>query len=206
MHATAIGSTHAKSSKVTAVHFCLQEVRGEKQLTTFCSGHWFSGRSRSQPQTPVACMVQHTAALRVFHVLYLPFSSRHPATPCGGACVELEPDTEAVANKGFKLGCISCKKRGEVRAVASVSWSFKAEDEEYFSPVSDNKSQQTRHDLQPKVRLESSLSVHRRSRIPEVTLARGEISTLEAVSQVLDGSFVLEEGESSGTKIFSFFQ
>lgn len=78
--------------------------------------------------------------------------------------MELEPDTEAVANKGFKLGCISCKMRGEVRAVASVSWFFKAEDEEDFSPVSGNKSQLTTHNLQEKVRLEDSLSVHGRSR------------------------------------------
>lgn len=74
--------------------------------------------------------------------------------------MELEPDTEAVANKGFKLGCISCKMRGEVRAVASVSWSFKAKGEEEFSPVSGNKSPQTVHDLQPQVRLKASLSVH----------------------------------------------
>lgn len=52
-----------------------------------------------------------------------------------GACVELEPDTEAVANEGFKLGCISCKMRSEVRAVASVSWSFKGQDKEDFSPL-----------------------------------------------------------------------
>lgn len=66
-----------------------------------------------------------------------------PDFPANGACVELEPDTEAVASKGFKLGCISCKMRGEVRAVASVSWAFKAQDEEDFSPVSGNESQQT---------------------------------------------------------------
>lgn len=56
--------------------------------------------------------------------------------------MELEPDTEAVANEGFKLGCISCKMRGEVRAVASVTWSFKGQDEEDFSPVSGNETQQ----------------------------------------------------------------
>lgn len=67
--------------------------------------------------------------------------------------MELEPDTEAVANEGFKLGCISCKMRSEVRAVASVNWSFKGQDKKDFSPVSGNESQQT-----------ASLSVHRGSR------------------------------------------
>lgn len=67
--------------------------------------------------------------------------------------MELEPDTEAVANEGFKLGCISCKMRSEVRAVASVTWSFKGQDMEYSYDVSGNKSQQT-----------ASLSVHRGSR------------------------------------------
>lgn len=35
-----------------------------------------------------------------------------------------------------------------------------------------------------------------------MTYVRSEISTLEELSQVLDGSLVLEEGEASGTKIF----
>ncbi|XP_068425941.1 sodium channel, voltage-gated, type I, beta a [Clinocottus analis] len=48
------------------------------------------------------------------------------ATLCRGACVEVDSNTEAVANEGFKLGCISCKKRAEVRATASVKWFFKA--------------------------------------------------------------------------------
>ncbi|KAM3613884.1 uncharacterized protein V6R79_006541 [Siganus canaliculatus] len=55
------------------------------------------------------------------------------ATLCHGACVELDSDTEAVANKGFKLGCISCKMRGEVPAIASVNWYFKALDDTDFS-------------------------------------------------------------------------
>ncbi|XP_077382783.1 sodium channel, voltage-gated, type I, beta a isoform X2 [Festucalex cinctus] len=45
---------------------------------------------------------------------------------CTAACVEVDSDTEAVANRGFKLGCISCKRRGEVMATASVTWLFKA--------------------------------------------------------------------------------
>ncbi|KAM9309594.1 sodium channel, voltage-gated, type I, beta a [Pholidichthys leucotaenia] len=57
------------------------------------------------------------------------------ARGCHGACVELDPDTEAVANEGFKLSCISCKKRGEVEAVTSVSWSFRASGEAEFSPL-----------------------------------------------------------------------
>ncbi|XP_038566690.1 sodium channel subunit beta-1-like isoform X1 [Micropterus salmoides] len=55
------------------------------------------------------------------------------ASLCHGACVEVDSNTEAVANEGFKLGCISCKMRGEVKAEASVNWYFKASDESNFS-------------------------------------------------------------------------
>lgn len=51
------------------------------------------------------------------------------ASLCHGACVEVDSDTEAVAHEGFKLGCISCKMRGEVPATATVDWYFKARDE-----------------------------------------------------------------------------
>ncbi|XP_061737888.1 sodium channel, voltage-gated, type I, beta a [Nerophis ophidion] len=54
---------------------------------------------------------------------------------CGGACVEVDSDTEAVANQAFKLGCISCKKRGEVKATASVTWLFKATDDHDFDEL-----------------------------------------------------------------------
>ena len=43
-----------------------------------------------------------------------------------GACVEVDSDTEAVANEDFKLGCICCKKRAEVPATASVDWYYMA--------------------------------------------------------------------------------
>lgn len=52
------------------------------------------------------------------------------------ACVEVDSDTEAVAGEGFKLGCISCKMRGEVEAKATVDWFFMAKGETEFSPVS----------------------------------------------------------------------
>uniref|UniRef100_A0A3Q0SHG8 Sodium channel regulatory subunit beta-3 n=1 Tax=Amphilophus citrinellus TaxID=61819 RepID=A0A3Q0SHG8_AMPCI len=52
---------------------------------------------------------------------------------CHGACVEVDSDTEAVAHEGFKLGCISCKMRGEVPAMAAVNWYFKGSDESDFS-------------------------------------------------------------------------
>ncbi|XP_035528362.1 sodium channel, voltage-gated, type I, beta a isoform X1 [Morone saxatilis] len=55
------------------------------------------------------------------------------ASLCCGACVEVDSDTEAVVNEGFKLGCISCKMRGEVQAMASVNWYFRASDETEFS-------------------------------------------------------------------------
>ncbi|XP_041649843.1 sodium channel, voltage-gated, type I, beta a [Cheilinus undulatus] len=57
------------------------------------------------------------------------------ASLCHGACVEVESDTEAEVDKGFKLGCIYCKMRGEVEAEASVEWYFKAKDESDFSPI-----------------------------------------------------------------------
>uniref|UniRef100_W5MC40 Sodium channel regulatory subunit beta-1 n=1 Tax=Lepisosteus oculatus TaxID=7918 RepID=W5MC40_LEPOC len=50
-----------------------------------------------------------------------------PAAPaCRPACVEVDSDSEGVAGNGFKLGCISCKMRGEVEAEASVEWYFRA--------------------------------------------------------------------------------
>lgn len=57
------------------------------------------------------------------------------ASLCRGACVEVDSDTEAVVNEGFKLGCISCKMRGEVQAVAFVEWFFMASDESDFLPL-----------------------------------------------------------------------
>ncbi|XP_066575246.1 sodium channel subunit beta-1 [Amia ocellicauda] len=51
------------------------------------------------------------------------------------ACVEVDSDTEAVAGKGFKLGCISCKRRGEVPAIAVVYWFFRPEGELEFDPI-----------------------------------------------------------------------
>ncbi|XP_054875761.1 sodium channel subunit beta-1-like isoform X2 [Poeciliopsis prolifica] len=56
-----------------------------------------------------------------------------PAGLSRGACVEVDSDTEAVANNGFKLGCISCKMRAEVRAKAVVTWYFKGSDDDSFS-------------------------------------------------------------------------
>ncbi|KAL0962593.1 hypothetical protein UPYG_G00342200 [Umbra pygmaea] len=52
-----------------------------------------------------------------------------------GACAEVDSDTEAVAGKGFKLGCISCKARPEVEASAKVSWYFQAKGENDYAPI-----------------------------------------------------------------------
>nr|ABO30513.1 sodium channel beta1 subunit long form [Sternopygus macrurus] len=52
-----------------------------------------------------------------------------------GACVEVDSDTEAVVGQGFKLGCISCKMRGEVEASATVDWWFMAKGESEFSHI-----------------------------------------------------------------------
>ncbi|XP_027019231.2 sodium channel, voltage-gated, type I, beta b [Tachysurus fulvidraco] len=51
---------------------------------------------------------------------------------CNGACAEVDSDTEAVAGEGFKLGCISCKMRGEVEARAIADWYFRAKGETEF--------------------------------------------------------------------------
>ncbi|XP_051991864.1 sodium channel subunit beta-1-like [Xyrauchen texanus] len=51
---------------------------------------------------------------------------------CSAACAEVDSDTEAVAGQEFKLGCISCKRRGEVVATATVDWHFKARGEPGF--------------------------------------------------------------------------
>ncbi|XP_029306700.1 sodium channel subunit beta-1 isoform X2 [Cottoperca gobio] len=43
--------------------------------------------------------------------------------------------TEAVAGEGFLLGCISCKKREEVSARATVDWHFKPQGEVEFRHI-----------------------------------------------------------------------
>jgi len=58
------------------------------------------------------------------------------AASCRGACAEPDSDTEAVVGKGFKLGCISCKKRSEVEGTATVEWHFRGKGEEDFYHVS----------------------------------------------------------------------
>uniref|UniRef100_A0A4W5KMS4 Sodium channel regulatory subunit beta-3 n=1 Tax=Hucho hucho TaxID=62062 RepID=A0A4W5KMS4_9TELE len=63
-------------------------------------------------------------------VLYL-----SSASLCHGACVEVDSDTDAVVNEGFKLGCISCKIRGEVPAEATVEWSFMPKGESEFTKI-----------------------------------------------------------------------
>ncbi|KAM9737402.1 sodium channel, voltage-gated, type I, beta b [Menidia menidia] len=51
------------------------------------------------------------------------------------ACAEVDSDTEAVAGKGFKLGCISCKRRSEVPGSATVEWYFRPKGESDFVPI-----------------------------------------------------------------------
>lgn len=55
---------------------------------------------------------------------------------CHGACAEVDSETEAVAGKGFKLGCISCKKRSEVGSSSMVEWYFRPKGEADFFHVS----------------------------------------------------------------------
>ncbi|MBN3297185.1 SCN1B protein, partial [Amia calva] len=54
---------------------------------------------------------------------------------CWGGCVEVDSMTEAVVGQGFKLGCISCKRRGEVPAEAHVQWSYQAKGETEFTEL-----------------------------------------------------------------------
>ncbi|XP_027011101.1 sodium channel, voltage-gated, type I, beta a [Tachysurus fulvidraco] len=51
------------------------------------------------------------------------------------ACVEVDSDTEAVAGQDFRLGCISCKMRGEVEATATVDWWFMPKEESDFTHI-----------------------------------------------------------------------
>ncbi|XP_053717318.1 sodium channel, voltage-gated, type I, beta b [Synchiropus splendidus] len=69
------------------------------------------------------------------HLLLLCFSCGLLVTRSDGACAEVDSDTEAVAGKGFKMGCISCKKRSEVKATATVEWYFKAKGEVDFVQI-----------------------------------------------------------------------
>ncbi|XP_029298910.1 sodium channel subunit beta-1-like [Cottoperca gobio] len=64
----------------------------------------------------------------IFSVLCNMFALYH----CRGACAEVASDTEAVAGLGFKLGCISCKRRTEVDATATVEWHFKGDRDQDF--------------------------------------------------------------------------
>ncbi|XP_034057033.1 sodium channel, voltage-gated, type I, beta a [Gymnodraco acuticeps] len=61
---------------------------------------------------------------------------------CRGACVEVDSNTEAVEKKGFKLGCISCKKRGEVPASAFVDWYFQESVDHNFTHVYNYKNKE----------------------------------------------------------------
>uniref|UniRef100_A0A3B4H7R4 Sodium channel regulatory subunit beta-3 n=1 Tax=Pundamilia nyererei TaxID=303518 RepID=A0A3B4H7R4_9CICH len=54
---------------------------------------------------------------------------------CHAGCSEVDSLTEAVAGEGFLLGCISCKRREEVPARATVDWHFKPLGEEEFRHI-----------------------------------------------------------------------
>uniref|UniRef100_A0A3Q4BHR7 Sodium channel regulatory subunit beta-3 n=1 Tax=Mola mola TaxID=94237 RepID=A0A3Q4BHR7_MOLML len=56
-------------------------------------------------------------------------------SPCHGGCAEVDSRTQAVAGERFLLGCISCKRREEVSARATVDWHFKPLGEEEFSHI-----------------------------------------------------------------------
>ncbi|KAM4704313.1 sodium channel regulatory subunit beta-1 [Rhinophrynus dorsalis] len=54
---------------------------------------------------------------------------------CWAGCVEVDSETEAVVGEEFKIRCISCKKRGETKAVTFVEWFFRPEGEETFNKI-----------------------------------------------------------------------
>ncbi|XP_077454361.1 sodium channel regulatory subunit beta-1 [Stigmatopora argus] len=57
------------------------------------------------------------------------------ACECTGGCAEVDSLTEAVRGQAFVLGCISCKKRGEVSAVSTLDWHFRARGRENFTHI-----------------------------------------------------------------------
>lgn len=68
-------------------------------------------------------------SLLIFFIVYV-------AVPhCQGGCAEVDSMTEAVAGERFILGCISCKRREEVPAHATVDWHFRPTGEEEFLHV-----------------------------------------------------------------------
>ncbi|KAL2084488.1 hypothetical protein ACEWY4_020006 [Coilia grayii] len=74
--------------------------------------------------------------MSALRILLVPLALCTLHAPLGqSACVEVDSDTEAVVGEGFKLGCISCKMRGEVEAKATVSWYFMPKGENEFSPI-----------------------------------------------------------------------
>ncbi|XP_028820426.1 sodium channel, voltage-gated, type I, beta b [Denticeps clupeoides] len=66
----------------------------------------------------------------VLLILLLVCAAHVPLTDA--ACSEVDSDTEAVAGKGFTMRCISCKRRLEVEATATVDWHFRARGERNF--------------------------------------------------------------------------
>ncbi|XP_077576504.1 sodium channel regulatory subunit beta-1 [Stigmatopora nigra] len=57
------------------------------------------------------------------------------ACECTGGCAEVDSLTEAVRGQAFVLGCISCKKRGEVSAISTVDWHFRPLGWENFTHI-----------------------------------------------------------------------
>ncbi|XP_029022150.1 sodium channel, voltage-gated, type I, beta b [Betta splendens] len=70
--------------------------------------------------------------MAALHLLLLSLLCALLVHRCGGACVEVDSDTEAVAGKGFKIGCISCKRRSEVPGSANVEWYFRPKGDTEF--------------------------------------------------------------------------
>ncbi|XP_041799110.1 sodium channel subunit beta-1 [Chelmon rostratus] len=71
-------------------------------------------------------MICHLSFLVVFSLF---------VSQCHGGCAEVDSLTEAVAGGGFLMRCISCKRREEVSARATVDWHFKPLGEEEFRHI-----------------------------------------------------------------------
>uniref|UniRef100_A0A6I8PU75 Sodium channel regulatory subunit beta-1 n=1 Tax=Xenopus tropicalis TaxID=8364 RepID=A0A6I8PU75_XENTR len=64
-----------------------------------------------------------------------PIGTGQQVSSCWAGCVEVESETEAVVGREFKIRCISCKKRGETKAITFVEWFFRAKADDAFRVI-----------------------------------------------------------------------
>ncbi|KAK0130987.1 Sodium channel subunit beta-1 [Merluccius polli] len=76
-----------------------------------------------------------TSSSRFLRGLLEDLELERPLSGCWGGCAEVDSLTEAVDGEGFLLGCISCKKREEVNAMAVVDWFFRPQGHDNYSHI-----------------------------------------------------------------------